>query len=303
MKPYIIISLSIILANSPLQLLSQGCSDAGVCTIQSIKTNEPYDSSAITHNTLDAGFSFGLSQYEVVVLTPFIEYTRNMGKKVSVTGRFSAGYRSGELANLFDISDVTISSSYAFVRRMKLVGGVKLPLNNGNLKKNGMPLPMNYQSSLGTYDLILGLSYTLKRFSFIAGFQQPLTQNNNSFQASNYPVDAPENKYYSTNGYHRYSDALLRISYYPVDNKKLRLATSLLPIFHTQNDRYTDSTGNTVIIEQSQGLTLNITAILQYKIKKDRILEFTAGAPAIARKVRPDGLSKFGIGIEYKYLF
>jgi hypothetical protein len=287
----------------PLAVSSQGCSDAGVCTIHSIKTNEPSDTLINYKNTLNVGLTFGLSKHEIFVLTPYLEYTRDLGKKVYFTARFSSALRSGELATKFSPADVTISISYAFIKPMKFIAGIKIPLNPANLKINGNSMPMEYQTSLGTLDLLLGLSYSIKRFSFTAAYQQPLTQNSNTFLTSDYTLDAPQQQYYSTNNFHRNADALLRISYIPVELKKLRLITSLLPIFHVQNDRYTDSAGNSVAINQSQGLTLNITAILQYKPIKNQMIEFTAGAPVISRKVRPDGLSKFGIGIEYKFLF
>jgi hypothetical protein len=303
MQRVILIISCFFLAIIPLSVSSQGCSDAGVCTIHSIKTNEPSDTLIHYKNTLNVGLTFGLSKHEIIVLTPYLEYTRDFGKKVSLTTRFTSAIRSGELATKFNPADITLSISYAFIKQMKFVGGFKIPLNNANLKNNGYSLPMEYQTSLGTLDLLLGLSYSVKRFSLTAAYQQPLIQNSNTFLTSDYNIDAPQQKYYSTNNYHRNADALLRISYIPVERKKLRLITSLLPIFHIQNDSYTDSAGNSIIINRSQGLTLNITAILQYKPTKNQVIEFTAGAPALSRKVRPDGLSKFGIGIEYKFLF
>ena len=57
--------------------------------------------------------------------------------------------------------------------------GLKVPFTDGNLKENGVPLPMDFQPSLGTYDLILGVSHQYKNFNFVVAYQQPLTQNNN----------------------------------------------------------------------------------------------------------------------------
>jgi hypothetical protein len=53
----------------------------------------------------------------------------------------------------------------------------------------------------------------------------------------------------------------------------------------------------------SQGLTLNLNAVLKSYISPTQSLEFNVGAPAAARSVRPDGLSKFAVGIGYSISF
>ena len=288
----------------PLTLRAQGCSDAGFCTIQNIKSIEPADTFISKRNTLNVGLSFGESKYGILIFNPFVEYSYDMSDKVSFTARLLAAKHSGELGSVrAGLSDAMLTIGYAFADNMKFTGGFKLPLVNGNQKKNSIPLPMAYQNSLGTFDMIMGFSYKLKRWSFIAGYQQPIIQNNNGFLASDYAEDAPEHKYYSTRNYVRAGDVLLRISYTPVDSRRLRLITGVLPILHLFNDTYTDRADKVVEIKGSQGLTLNITAILQIKLNKSQILEITAGAPVISRDVRPDGLTKFGIGLEYKFRF
>ena len=48
---------------------------------------------------------------------------------------------------------------------------------------------MYYQASLGTIDLIFGIGYEIKKFQFIAAIQQPITQNDNEFNATGYSVE------------------------------------------------------------------------------------------------------------------
>ena len=55
---------------------SQGCSDAGVCTIHSIRPPDASDTVAQRKNSLSAGVTFGTSQHGVSVWTPYAEYTR-----------------------------------------------------------------------------------------------------------------------------------------------------------------------------------------------------------------------------------
>ena len=285
------------------EAISQGCSDAGVCSIQSIKSSDTPDTVNNRRNNINTGLSFGTSQYEVLVFTPYVEYTRTIGKNFSLAGKFNYGLRAGELANTNSPSDFLLSSGFRFLKHFTATAGVKIPMNDGNKQNNGQPLPMNYQTSLGTVDLLLGFGYSIKRLSFTAGYQQPLTQNKNQFLATDYPEDSPEYKYYSTRNYHRAADVLLRFSVIAVQSKKIALIAGILPIYHVGEDTYQEPDGTRVKLTGSQGLTLNITAILQYRITSSQVLEFTAGAPVIARKVRPDGLSKFAIGLEYKISF
>ena len=294
----------LLMAASPFASYAQGCSDAGFCTVQSIKTAEMPDTAKNLRNTVDVGFIYGLSKYDVQVVTTFVEYTYNISDKVSFTARLLAGQRTGELAAVpAGLSDVILTMGYAFTDRMKFIGGFKFPLDDANYKKDGQSLPMAYQNSLGTFDMIMGLSYSVKRWAIIGGLQVPITQNNNGFLASDYPVDDPAYKYNSTYNYVRAGDVLLRVSYTPVDSRRIRLITGVLPILHLFNDTYTDRDDVEHEITGSQGLTLNITAILQWKVTKNQVLEVTTGAPALSRKERPDGLSKFGIGLEYKIRF
>jgi hypothetical protein len=162
---------------------------------------------------------------------------------------------------------------------------------------------MNYQTSLGTVDLLLGMGYTYKRFSVMAGFQQPVTQNGNQFFAGGYTEDAPEYKYYSTRNYHRAADVMLRVSYMAVQSKRVSLLTSVLPIYHVQNDTYEEPGGEQMTLSGSQGLTLNLNVVLKYYITPSQSLELNLGAPAAARSVRPDGLSKFAVGVGYSVSF
>jgi hypothetical protein len=284
---------------------SQGCSDAGICTVHSMMPEQEarMDSAITRNNTFNAGVVFGMSQWDVLTFTPYLEYSRSLGQHFSLTGRFTYGLRSGELGDIHGPSDLFLSLGYTFLDHFTMTGGVKVPMNNANKAAGGDPLPMNYQTSLGTVDLLLGMGYTRKRFSVMAGYQQPVTQNGNQFFAGNYAEDAPEYKYFSTRNYHRAADVMLRVSYMAVQSEKITLLTSVLPIYHLQNDTYEEPDGDRVALAGSQGLTLNLNVVLKYYITPSQSLELNLGAPAAARSVRPDGLSKFAAGVGYSISF
>jgi len=273
----------IVMSLFPVQeAITQGCSDAGVCTINSMVPAPVSDSVEHHKNNVSIGLGFGMSQWDVLSFTPYLEYSRQLGDHFSVSGKVNYGFRSGELASLHGLSDAFLSMGYTFYRDFTLTGGVKFPLSHGNRKSGTSALPMNYQLSLGTVDLLLGFGYKYKRFSIMAGYQQPLTQNNNQFLANVYPSGTPESKYFSTRNYYRAADAILRVSYYPVKSRYLTLLTSILPIFHVNNDSFQDTDGTRITLKGSQGLTLNLNAVMRYHINKSHTIELNAGAPVLA---------------------
>lgn len=163
---------------------------------------------------------------------------------------------------------------------------------------------MDYQASLGTFDLIFGVGYEMKKFQFIAAIQQPLTQNNNQFFATNYPNNSELRTFQSTNKFKRGGDVLLRVSY-PINvNPKLKLTPSILPIYHLTEDKYTDEFNVQQEIKGSQGLTLNGNVYLDYEISRKNIIQLNVGVPFIVRETRPDGLTRsFIVNIEYRIKF
>ena len=284
---------------------SQGCSDAGFCTINAINpTTNQKDTSATKNNYLKTGFSIGSAQYGVTVLTPYLEYDHAINEKLLFSTKITYGLRTGKLTATADLSDVFLSASYKITKNWAVIKGIKAPFNSGNSTKNGLDLPMSYQTSLGTIDFISGVSFQKNNLSASIGAQIPLTQNSNQFLPENFSEDVLDERYISTYNFKRMPDVLLRFTYHhQFKNEKLKLIGGVLPIYHLANDKYTNQKGESLEIKYSQGLTLNLNAILQYNMGKNQVLEFSTGAPVIARKSRPDGLSQFAIGIQYGIKF
>ena len=158
---------------------------------------------------------------------------------------------------------------------------------------------MDLQPSLGTYDLVLGLSKKYNNLFFILGYQQPLNKNKNTFFK---PLNT--NEFFTTNQFKRAPDLLLRVGYnYEITNK-WKLSPSLLPIYHLANDTFEDVTNQEIQIKGSEGLTLNASLLVQYSINDKNALEFNLGSPLIVRDARPDGLTRsIVLNLEYKFRF
>lgn len=275
---------------------SQGCSDAGICTVDNMKYQE--NDSLVYKNAVKIGFNYGLSYENINVLGAYLAYSRKISEKVDVSARLIYFNQFNKDASSAAISDAIVSSNFKLANNLKGTVGFKIPFTDGNLKENGAALPMDFQPSLGTFDLILGVSKRVKKFNFILGYQHPLNQNDNEFFA---PANS---KFTSTNNFKRAGDLLFRAVYNYSISDKFSFSPSLLSIFHVSEDKYTDLFNNEQSIKGSSGLTLNANLYFNYALNQTQSLEFSLGGPLVVRDVRPDGLTRgFVANLEYKISF
>jgi hypothetical protein len=282
---------------------AQGCSDAGFCSLK-------YHDNTIKNykNSIAIGNTSGIADGNTFINASYITYSRQLHKKVYWDTKVTANYASGKLANNFNAGDVFTSfslqaaASKDYARSLKILAGLKIPLTAANDKAGGKPLPMAYQSSLGTYDLLLGINYNINNWEFTNAWQLPLTKQNKNTFLKEYTVS---NDFSSTNKFQRKADVLIRAAY---DIKKaaknISLKPNILAIYHLADDSYEDIFSMRRTLTGSQGLTLNANIIGKYAINKSSSIELSLAAPFVVRDVRPDGLTrKFTAGLEYKFSF
>ena len=91
----------------------------------------------------------------------------------------------GRLANTSALGDISLCLTRTLFTSEKFdinfsLGG-KVPTNKSNKETDGLPLPMYYQTSLGTYDFITGISFISRHWLFATGIQHPFNTNENQF--------------------------------------------------------------------------------------------------------------------------
>lgn len=291
-----------------MQLNAQGCSDAGACSINSFRpaTTTMSDSDGImnTKNRIRVGFGFGKADNDITVMTQYLEYNRQVTNKIGIDAKLTSIAQRGNGIQAFGIGDLFLTGNYAFAKNIKAFLGAKIPTNSANVKLNGVALPMDYQSSLGTLDALLGVTYEIKKIQLMLGLQQPITQNNNTFYPNNFANTSPLRNFQYTNGFVRKGDILLRVAYPIGIGKNIQLTPSLLPIYHLQEDTYKDIFNNTKSIDGSAGLTLNANVFLNYTLSPKHALQLGFGMPLVVRDSRPDGLTRSVVAnLEYAIKF
>lgn len=294
----------VLLISFTSQANAQGCSDAGFCTIDSFKPGET-DDVLTRKNQIKFGASYGGADHDIAVFGSYLEYKNQLSDKFGLSAKLTSLGQSQSSTDVssFALSDIYLNATYGLSKDAKLTIGAKIPLSNGNIVQDDLSLPMDFQASLGTFDLILGLGYEVKNIQFVAAIQQPLTQNNNEFLSESYPTNSEFSSYQSTYKFKRSGDVLLRVSYPLNIGENFKITPSILPIYHLSNDKYT-SAGVEKEILGSQGLTFNSNVYFDYAIDSRNSLQLNAAAPLVVRDARPDGLTRsFVVNLEYSIRF
>jgi len=307
MKKAVLVAIILLIVS--INAKAQGCSDAGFCTIHSIKNNTKELAKNDKNNELTAGFAFGKGERSISYYTWELEYTRTITKRTFATAKVGYSFITGELANTNGPTDLFLSINHSFDIKSKwqksFVIGLKVPFDKADIVEKGIHLPMPYQTSLGTTDLVLGLNVIRNSFGATIAVQQPLKPiNNNQFLPETYPSVPLANRYLPSNKFSRKGDVLLRFSYNFNLNKGFSIRPSLLGIYHETNDTYLDVNKIRREIARSSGLTANVNVFADYRLKNGSEFELSLGAPFVVRTNRPDGLTRSLVAaLNYKFSF
>jgi hypothetical protein len=292
-----IIMLSYIKSNA------QGCSDAGFCTMVNHSNPLLIDSSdkAIIQKF---GLVYGLGEGATNAISPYYSISLKMKKNIVWNNKITAQYAFGDLGKATNFGDFLSSITLSNESKNKnsthnFIAGIKIPLNFSNASDNGKILPMAYQSSLGTVDLIGGLNLNYKKVFIQSAIQLPTINLNKNSYLQNSLTDTVFN---STNKFERKPDALIRVGYALIANNNWKFTPNILAIYHFANDTYLNSKSDKISLIGSHGLTLNFNLLIAHKINKKNAFEISVAAPFVVRKIRPDGLTRaLSIGVEYQF--
>jgi hypothetical protein len=281
---------------------AQGCSDAGFCSVgNGFKSMDVH-----LKNNFEVGAIYGIAEEDVKIYSQYVSYTRDFSNKFSMSFKLTSQFSTGSFGTNGGLGDAYLSGNYklklANKSKLNVLMGFKIPFNPSNEKIDGTSLPMDYQSSLGTYDWISGISLILDKWDFNIAYQLPLTKYNKNSYFSEY---SGTDDFQSTNLFGRKSDGLFRATYkIKTLNEKFTFKPNILAIYHFGEDTFENIFGVREKIDGSSGFTLNANLIASYKLGSNSYLETSIAAPLVVREARPDGLTRaLTIGLAYKINF
>ena len=303
--------------------LAQGCSDAGFCTMGAMKPDQPYNKKIkIKLRSIEFSQYYGLTHFNNHIYVSTLEANIGIGKKYVAQAKIPYQVAHGHLGTFQSLSDISLSLTRNVVSTetfdINITVGTKIPSNNGDKQQlNGLSLPMYYQTSLGTNDIVIGASIISRQWLFAVGYQQALNKNQNGFWWAEWQQDRPQDfsyisQYAQSNNLQRGKDVMLRIE------RNFRLARfnasiGLLPIYRLTKDIVSipdinhrdDPSFNTVKkVDSSDGLALSGIYTIGYNFNVRSGIKLLVGNKFSQRGKNPDGLSReFVTSFTYSYRF
>lgn len=302
----------------------QGCSDPGICTIGTLNSATSKDSasafnvdSASLEDLLNATFVdekwkasiaavYGLgAPNNFQLYTSTFRFSYRLKKRVLLNIKVPVTYVTGDLGSNSGVGDITLSLQNTFYnadnKRIAYIAGVVIPTGDANNSDNGFVLPMQYQTTLGAFNALAGLSATYKGWSGSFGYQHSFGANGNTFSKFNLtfdpnmpgydPLNPTRAQYVSSNKIIRSGDLFLRLEK-RFKFKNLGFYIGALPIYRVAESTVLTETNGRQSVTGSDGLTFNATAGVNYNFSRNASLRFIYGMPFVQRTALPDGLGR-----------
>lgn len=296
------------------EIIAQGCSSAGFCTMGALKSDQKFGiGKGIKLNYVELSQLLAFSGLGETINATTLDISISVGTKNQFQIRLPYAWVNGLLGNTKAFGDVYLNYSRNLIKTEKYsinaMIGTKIPRATTDLARpDGLPLPFFYSPSLGTYDLILGTSIISRKWLLGIGFQNPIYKGvtDNGFTPTAYvnsPLYEQAKKYDASVNIKRGADIMLRIE------RNFRFSRygfylGLMPVFRLNADEITDKDAKRSLVHGSDGLAA--TALLggRYYFDIHSSLKVLTGVNILQRAANPDGLMKTSLfSVMYEWQF
>lgn len=228
----------------------------------------------------------------------------------------------GKTAGLGDISLSWTTNIYSTERyHINATIGTKIATNDSNLDNANQehttdnqdhPLPMYYQTSLGSYDFVAGTAFISRKWMFATSIQIAFGENANNFRYEdwgNYPDQNYIQRYDLANNLKRGTDIMFRAER-AFHFSKVDIRLGVLPIFRILKDEVlnVDDDSQTfnerIKLDKTTGMALTVLLNAAYHFNTNNSLKFLYGYKLTDREVNPDGLTRdsvFSLAYEARF--
>lgn len=305
-----------ILTICSIQLHAQGCADAGFCTMGAMRPDQGFSKKVnLKLRSLEIGQYIGRTKFKNTIIAYTADLNVGITDKLTCQVKVPYMFTSGKLGKTNGIGDLSLSVTRNLISHEKYqlnaTLGAKVQLATQNrLSEGGRALPMYYQTSLGTNDLVFGISMISKKWLFATGWQKPFNSNhgiNNKFYWEEWegtPQWPYASHYPESFRLKRRADVMGRIQR-DFRFSKWGFNVGLLAIYRFQEDEWWDPKDWTwKDAPGSKGLALSLLTGIGYNFSTKHSLKMANGFRLIRRDANPDGLSREYVNtINYFYKF
>jgi hypothetical protein len=292
---------------------NQGCSDAGFCTMGAMKPDQHFSKKLnLRLRSMELSFYRGTTTLTPVVKSVTADLNFSLNSKNTIQIKLPYLWVDGTLGHTKDLGDISVCYTRNLVTKesfsVNLSLGAKIPTNNSDKKsEGGFPLPMYYQTSLGTYDGIAGISFITSKWLFATGIQVPFNENKNQFLWGAWAASDEDptyiEKYSRAKALKRGTDVMLRVER-NFRFSRLNFSLGLLPIYRIKHDEITLGNGSRLQPDGTTGLALSGIATMGYSFNVKNGVKLLVGHKLTQREDNPDGLTRHLVSsITYFYRF
>lgn len=282
-----------------------------------MKPDQPFNKKIqLKLRSMEISFYRGTTTLTPVVYVATADMNFGLNSKTSLQVKLPYQYVTGRLANTSGMGDISLCLTRNVFNSEKsdinFSLGAKIPSNHSDKSTNGLPLPMYYQTSLGTYDVIGGLSMITRQWLFATGVQVPLNQNNNQFVWKAWSGTTEEDyvdRYNQAKDLRRGIDVMVRVER-NFRFSRFNFSLGLLPIYRVKRDTFTKSgtAANSPEIRithpDARGLAMSGIFTAGYSFNVRTGMKLLLGHKFVQRSVNPDGLTReFVSTLSYYYRF
>jgi len=302
----------IFIFNISVVTFGQGCSDAGVCTVgaASIQNNKP-DADSLSefyYGKINIQSIIGSGEQLTWHYTQQIDLDIQILKKMTFQLKLPFTFNFGNLTTTLGIGDIIPSLSCKLYKKKNNIFfatiGLRLPSGKTNQSLGERPLPMSYQSGIGSLDALLAAGTRISDWTAVIGYQHILRHNNqNGFLQSLWSDNSKAIKYNNSKNLVRGNDLMARVDRV-FAFKKWRFNPGILFIYRLQKDKYINEYNQFISTAGSDGLSINLNFAAYIPIDKKSQINIVTGIPTLVRHVRPDGLTRTAqLSLSYMFLF
>jgi hypothetical protein len=297
----------------PFYLLGQGCSSAGFCTMGALKSDQNFSFvKKIKVNYVELSQLLAFTGLSETIQATTLDASVSISAKNRIQVRLPYIWVSGDLGNTRGFGDVYLTYTRNIIQKknyeFNAMVGTKFPRFTTNITTSeGLPLPMYYSPSLGTYDIVLGASFINKNWLLGVGLQQPIANKvtDNQFSPNrwaNTSLESQAKRYTHSVNLIRGGDIMLRIERNFRFNR-YNFHIGLLPVYRFEKDQVLKQ-DEIVALEGSNGLAMTGILGAGYGINLHSRIKLFYGHRLLQRVSNADGLMKTSVStIAYEWRF